>query len=149
MTIKCYHKWLIVKHPWLKMASRREQTSENRAQKFYSFTLSAFFPFFFFFIRFPCSMTTFLPASTNNLQWLYLSNTGEAGQCKLWAVVMERQLTALLHIFTYPQHAWVSVNGLHAHGVKLLAVDIYNQLNKPVDKHITLPLRLCILIILS
>ena len=52
---------------------------------------------------------------------------------------MERQLTALLHVFTDPLRAWVSGNDLHAHEVKLFAVNTYNQLMEHVDKCISLP----------
>ena len=64
-------------------------------------------------------------------------------QCKtVQADVMVRQLTALLHIFTNQHCAWVLMNGLHAHGVKLFAVATDYQLKIPVDKQISLSQRL-------
>ena len=71
---------------------------------------------------------------------------GDARQCKLWVVVMVRQLTALIPIFT---NARVSRTGLHAHRVKLFVVNTYYQSKKPVDKCISLLLRLCLLNISS
>ena len=78
---------------------------------------------------------------------VYAHGMRDHASCEL--LFMARQLATSLHIFTKKQHAWVEGNDLHAHVKKLFTVNTYYQLKKPVDKRISPPFRLCLLIILG
>ena len=74
----------------------------------------------------------------------------DARRCKLLAVIMIRQMTALLHIFTDQHHVRVLQDWLACAWSKAVCCQyILSAEKKPVDKRICPPLRLRLLIILG
>ena len=85
----------------------------------------------------------------SNVIFQFESDQGVRDRASWELLFMVWQLATSLHIFTQKHDAWVygndsRWNDLHAHVTKLFKVNTYYQLKKPVDKHISLPLRLCL-----